>query len=98
MGIAAELLGSPKVLILDEPPEGLDPEQKAGIRAFIKEYAADHTVMVSTHVMEEVEAVAARVLVLDRGRLVADASLEELKKSGGVLRSFLELVGRPADA
>jgi ABC-2 type transport system ATP-binding protein len=95
VGIAAAILHNPEVLILDEPTEGLDPEQKEDIREFIKEYSKNTAVLISTHVMEEVEAVASKVLVLNKGGLIANTTLEELKKMSkeeNVLSSFLELV------
>lgn len=79
VGIAAALIHKPEILILDEPTEGLDPGQKFAIRNFIKNYGKDHIIIVSTHIMEEVEAIATRVILLNHGKLVKDTSPGELK-------------------
>lgn len=81
VGIAAALIHRPKVLILDEPTEGLDPNQKFEIRNFIREYGKSGIVVVSTHIMEEVEAISTRVLLLNRGKLIRDTTPQELKKT-----------------
>ncbi len=94
--VAAAMLHKPKVLILDEPTEGLDPNQKEEMRAFIKEYGARNLVLVSTHIMEEVDAVATRVILLNRGKLVRDTSPEELEKispRGNIAEAFRQLTG-----
>lgn len=80
VGIAAALIHRPKILILDEPTEGLDPNQKFEIRNFIREYGKTGIVIVSTHIMEEVEAISTRVLLLNRGKLIRDTTPSELKK------------------
>ncbi len=80
VGIASALLNNPDILILDEPTEGLDPNQKVKFREFIRSYAKDKIVIISTHIMEEVEALADRVILLNSGKLVKDTSPEELKK------------------
>lgn len=80
VGIAAALIHRPKILILDEPTEGLDPNQKFEIRNFIREYGKSGIVIVSTHIMEEVEAISTRVLLLNRGKLIRDTTPTELKK------------------
>ena len=80
VGLAAALLHNPEVLILDEPTTGLDPNQLTEIRALIKELGKDKTVLLSTHIMQEVEAVCDRVIIINKGELIADASLSELKK------------------
>ena len=79
VGIAAALLSRPDVLILDEPTEGLDPNQKFSVRSFIKEYGRKHIVIISTHIMEEVEAMSNRVLLLNRGKLIRDTQPDELR-------------------
>ena len=78
-GLAACLIYRPKVLILDEPTEGLDPNQKFEFRELIKEYGNKNIVLFSTHIMEEVEAMADRVILLNHGKLVRDTSPKELK-------------------
>jgi ABC-2 type transport system ATP-binding protein len=80
VGMAATLLHRPRVLILDEPTEGLDPNQRTEIRGLVKDLAKNHTVVISTHVMQEVEAVCDRVLIINKGSIVADGSLDELRK------------------
>ncbi|HNR22226.1 MAG TPA: ATP-binding cassette domain-containing protein [Steroidobacteraceae bacterium] len=72
VGIAQAILHDPPVLILDEPTDGLDPNQKHEVRALINEMAAEKTIVVSTHILEEVEAVCTRAIIIARGRIVAD--------------------------
>ncbi|MBC6998563.1 gliding motility-associated ABC transporter ATP-binding subunit GldA [Cytophaga sp. FL35] len=81
VGLAAALLHDPEVLILDEPTTGLDPNQLIEIRKLIKEIGQEKTILLSTHIMKEVEAVCDRVLIINNGVLVADKKLEELRKS-----------------
>jgi ABC-2 type transport system ATP-binding protein len=85
-GLAQALLGDPDVLILDEPTVGLDPRQIGEVRNLIKELAQDHTVILSTHILQEVTAICQRVVIINRGRIVADDTLEALaakhKKDG----------------
>jgi len=78
VGLAAALLHNPDVLILDEPTTGLDPNQLVEIRALIKEVGKNKTVLLSTHIMQEVEAMCSRVLLIDKGSIIADKQLEEL--------------------
>jgi ABC-2 type transport system ATP-binding protein len=80
VGLADALLADPPLLILDEPTAGLDPNQVREVRALIKELSAEHTVLLSTHILSEVEATCQRALVIDRGRLVAQGTLEELSR------------------
>jgi len=77
VGLACALLHDPKVLLLDEPTTGLDPNQLEDIRSLIKSLGKDKTVLLSTHVMQEVEAMCDRVLVIDKGKLVADKMIGE---------------------
>ncbi len=79
VGLAAALLHDPEVLILDEPTTGLDPNQLLEIRKLIREIGKEKTILLSTHVMKEVEAVCDRVLVINKGTLVADKKLSELR-------------------
>lgn len=76
--VAAALIHKPKILILDEPTEGLDPNQKFEMRNFIKDYGQKNIVVVSTHIMEEVEAVATRVILLNKGKLIRDTTPQDL--------------------
>ena len=78
VGLAQAIVHRPPVLIMDEPTNGLDPQQILGMRALIRTLAEDATVLVSTHILQEVEAVCDRVVVLIDGRLVADAPLTSL--------------------
>ena len=80
VGLAAAILHNPAVLILDEPTTGLDPNQLVEIRELIKELGKDKTVLLSTHIMQEVEAICDRVIIINKGTIVADARLEDLKK------------------
>jgi len=95
VGLADALVADPPLLILDEPTAGLDPNQVREVRALIKELAADHTVLLSTHILSEVEATCQRALVIDRGRLVAQGTLEELSR--GRRSAALLVVARDAD-
>ena len=78
VGLAQAMLHDPPVLIMDEPTDGLDPNQKHHVRNLIREMAADKAVIVSTHILEEVEAVCTRAVVISQGRLVADGTPEQL--------------------
>jgi ABC-2 type transport system ATP-binding protein len=80
VGLAAALLHDPDVLILDEPTTGLDPNQLLEIRKLIKEIGKEKTILLSTHIMKEVEAVCDRVLILNNGVLVADKKLSDLRE------------------
>jgi ABC-2 type transport system ATP-binding protein len=79
VGLAGALIHQPKVLILDEPTVGLDPNQIIKVRELITELGADHTVILSTHILPEVEQVCERVFIIDRGRIVADGTPEALR-------------------
>jgi ABC-2 type transport system ATP-binding protein len=79
VGLAQAILHDPAVLILDEPTDGLDPNQKHEVRALINAMAQDKTIVVSTHILEEVHAVCSRAIVIARGRILADASPDELE-------------------
>ena len=94
VGIAQALLGSPKLIILDEPTVGLDPAQVIEIRKLIRELGQAHTVILSSHILSEVQAVCQQVLILSKGRLAASGSLQELTANGRSLEEvFLELTG-----
>lgn len=82
-GLAAALLHDPEVLILDEPTTGLDPNQLAEIRGLIKEVGASKTVMLSTHIMQEVEILCDRVIIINNGKIVADRPTSDLKNVQG---------------
>ena len=80
VGLAAALIHDPPVLILDEPTTGLDPNQLMEIRRLIRQIGEEKTILLSTHIMKEVEAVCDRVLIINKGKLVADTTLERLRK------------------
>ena len=99
VGLAQAVIHDPPVLILDEPTSGLDPAQVVGIRELIKELAGSHTVILSTPILSEVEAVCPRALVIDRGRLVAQGSIPDLRAmapGGGY--TYVEVQGIDAPA
>jgi ABC-2 type transport system ATP-binding protein len=80
VGIAAALIHDPEILILDEPTTGLDPNQLVEIRGLIKALSPNKTILLSTHIMQEVEAICDRVIILNRGKIVANAYLKDLTK------------------
>ncbi len=80
VGIAAAILHNPAVLILDEPTTGLDPNQLQEIRVLIKELGKDKTILLSTHIMQEVEAVCDRVIMINKGRLLLDKSMVDIRE------------------
>jgi len=80
VGLATALLHDPPVLVLDEPTTGLDPNQLVDIRKLIREVGKEKTVLLSTHIMQEVEAICDRVIIIDKGKMVLDASLESLNQ------------------
>ncbi len=79
VAIAGALIHAPKILIMDEPSEGLDPNQKYGLRKFIKDFSTQGAVLISTHIMEDVEAIADRIVMINEGKLVADTTPMRLK-------------------
>jgi ABC-2 type transport system ATP-binding protein len=99
VGLADALLGDPPVLVLDEPTVGLDPQQIVHVRNLIKELAKDHTVILSTHVLPEVEAICSRALIIHRGRICFDGSVDDLRAGlvGGAVLSC-EVAGDPEAA
>ncbi len=82
VGLAAAIIHEPQVLILDEPTNGLDPNQIVEIRNVIKSLAKDKTILLSSHIMQEVEALCDRIIIINKGNLVADDSLKNLKETG----------------
>lgn len=79
VGLAQAIIHNPKVLILDEPTSGLDPNQLTDIRELIKTLGKDKTVILSTHIMQEVEALCDEVIIINKGKIVANATITELK-------------------
>lgn len=99
VGLAQALIGRPPILILDEPTSGLDPAQVANFRELVRSLAQRHTVLLSTHIMAEVEAVCARVVVVHRGRTVADLPVSELhRRAASLTRLRLRLRGGSSEA
>ena len=82
VGLAQSFLHDPAVLILDEPTTGLDPNQIQEIRELIRTAGHNKTVLFSTHIMQEVEALCDRVIIINKGRVVSDSSLEALRQTG----------------
>jgi len=92
VGLAQALIHDPQVLILDEPTTGLDPNQLAEIRGVIRNIGREKTVIFSTHIMQEVEAICDRVIIINRGNIVEDTSLSNLQKAGKTMEEvFREL-------
>lgn len=92
VGLAQAIIHNPEVLILDEPTSGLDPNQLVEIRALIKELGKDKTVVISTHIMQEVEAICDDIIIINKGKIVANDSLHGIKKTLG--QSSLEDIFR----
>jgi len=90
-GLAQAILSEPDVLVLDEPTEGLDPNQRVEIRKLITDLGADRTVLLSTHVMREVQATCNRLLIINHGKLIADGTVDSLLSGGGSVRVTVEL-------
>lgn len=88
---AQAILHDPSVLILDEPTEGLDPNQKFVVRNMIKEMAKDKVIVLSTHILEEVESICTRIVIISGGQLVADSTPMELRKQGTLEEVFRRL-------
>ena len=82
VGLAQALLGDPPALLLDEPTAGLDPKQAASVRELLRALAADHAILLSTHLLHEVASLCSRALLVSRGRLVADATVDALRARG----------------
>ena len=97
VGLAQAILPDPMVLILDEPTSGLDPNQVLGIRGLIKELGKTKTVILSTHIMQEVEAVCEQVIIINNGKIVADQMLTDLRRNHhdkSLEEIFIELTNR----
>ena len=94
VGLAAAIMHDPPVLVLDEPTDGLDPNQKRAVRALIARMAPTKAILISTHTLEEVPAMCNRVIIIDRGRIVANETPDALAAqggNGGLARAFTEL-------
>ena len=99
VGLAQALIGNPPVLILDEPTVGLDPKQIIEVRNLIKNLGSNHTVILSSHILPEVQAVADRIIIINKGKIVADGSPYELEHGGqgGEQKLVVRMEGTPAE-
>ena len=94
LGLAAAILHHPEILVLDEPTEGLDPNQRVDIRILVSELGKERTVLLSTHIMQEVEATCTRLLIINRGSLVASGTVAQLLAAGkGMTQYTVEAEG-----
>jgi ABC-2 type transport system ATP-binding protein len=98
VGLAEALVARPPILILDEPTAGMDPNQIREVRAVVKDLGKDHTVLLSTHILSEVEASCSRVLVIAKGKLVAEGETKDLAKMRRTSASIVVVRGNAADA
>ena len=98
VGLAQAIVHRPSILILDEPTEGLDPNQRLTIRDLIRSLGQERTVMLSTHVMQEVENTCERILLISRGKLVADSPVKELlQRAQGIRTVHIEVEGNDVE-
>lgn len=97
VGLAAALIHDPEVLILDEPTSGLDPNQIIEIREVIRQQGADKTVLFSSHILQEVEAICDRVIIINKGELVADDKLSNLQKANKESHTVVVQLKEPVD-
>lgn len=95
VGLAAALLGNPDILILDEPTSGLDPNQAADVRDLIRRLGKNKSILFSTHILHEVQAVCDRALIIDRGQVVAAGTMAELTAHGHGQRSVIVTIDAP---
>jgi ABC-2 type transport system ATP-binding protein len=89
VGLGQALIHDPPILILDEPTSDLDPNEKAEVLKYIKEIGKDHTILLSTHNLAEVEEACARAIIVSKGRVVADGALDEIRGKTGAVRYFV---------
>ena len=94
VGLAQAILHDPDILILDEPTDGLDPNQKHEVRRLITEMSSDKAIIISTHILEEVDAVCTRAMIISNGKMIIDKSPNELLKLGKQKDSTLDDVFR----
>ncbi|MDH5474864.1 MAG: gliding motility-associated ABC transporter ATP-binding subunit GldA [Cyclobacteriaceae bacterium] len=97
VGLAQALIHDPEVLVLDEPTTGLDPNQLMEVRALIKNIGQNKTVVLSTHIMQEVQALCDRVIVIDKGEIVANDKLEQLKNNQTTLKKVIVELDKEVD-
>jgi len=91
VGLAQALVHDPPVLILDEPTSGLDPSQTAGLRSLIQELSGERTIVISTHILREVEALCDRVVMINKGKIAAQGTLEEVRSHAASPHFAVEL-------
>ncbi|MFW5923363.1 MAG: ATP-binding cassette domain-containing protein, partial [Planctomycetota bacterium] len=91
VGLADALLSNPDVLILDEPTIGLDPNQIRQTRRTIRDLSEQHTILLSTHILQEVEAICERAVIIDDGRIIADDAVANLSSAGGQTPIYVEI-------
>ena len=98
VGIAQALIGDPKIIIFDEPTVGLDPKQILEVRNLIRTLGRNHTVILSTHILAEVQAVCERVIIINKGNIIADAKTADLTKTiEGGYRYEIKICAQPKD-
>ena len=93
VGMAQALLHDPEVLILDEPTSGLDPNQVHQVRELIRSLGETKTILLSTHILSEVQAVCSRVILINDGRIVLDGTVDDMRAGGDMDQRFRELTG-----
>jgi ABC-2 type transport system ATP-binding protein len=93
VGIAQALISSPDILVFDEPTVGLDPKQIVEIRELISSLRKDHTVILSTHILPEVNAICDRVVIIDKGRIVANEKTSDLEAVSGMRKMVVKVCG-----
>jgi ABC-2 type transport system ATP-binding protein len=99
VGLAQAILHDPKVLVLDEPTDGLDPNQKHEVRSLIRQMSKDKAIVLSTHILEEVEAVCTRAIIIARGRILFDGTPSDLAQEGPLDEVFRRITtGGPVAA
>lgn len=98
VGMAQALLHDPEVLILDEPTSGLDPNQTYQARELIRGLGETKTILLSTHILSEVQAVCSRVILINDGRIILDGTVDDMAAGGNVEARFRELTGGPKEA
>jgi len=89
VGVAQALCGAPEVIILDEPTSGLDPRQSSELRDLIRALAGEHTVLLSSHILSEVQAVCDRIIILHHGKMICDSALQALRQGDKRLRAVI---------
>ena len=95
---AQAIIHDPPILILDEPTEGLDPNQKHVVRNMIRDMGKEKVIILSTHVLEEVEAICSRVIIISGGKIVADSNPQDLKEQSASYNAFSLTLSAPAQA